>query len=204
MKAARLSPIFFLAFLSTGCGLLSGGSTPESDKSSVNMQQAAEKADLIMQQTLSNVAPKLRWNHGPSNDRICTDSNNDSLGTGSVRRRVAVLTVVSNERRGNLLGVVERNWRARGFEITSVDTDKDLPAIYAASPEDFRMSVAVGGEGQFFFSITTPCFTESEVTDPAPEPNTPQRTGDYPQRPDVHDDFWSSKAPLPAASPSTP
>ncbi|WP_326611585.1 hypothetical protein OG949_20715 [Streptomyces scopuliridis] len=168
----------------------------------MNMQQAAEKADAIMRTTLDGVAPTLRWNHGPSNDRICTDSKNDSLGSGSVRRRIAVMTVVSDERRGSLLGVVERNWKARGFEITSVDANKELPAIYAVSPDGFRMSVAVGGGGQFFFSITTPCFAESAVPDPATEPNTPQRAGDYPQPPDVHDDFWSSKAPLSTSSSS--
>ncbi|MFE4912598.1 hypothetical protein ACFRCX_13780 [Streptomyces sp. NPDC056652] len=166
------------------------------------MQLAAERADAMMRKTLDGVAPKLRWIHGPSNDRICTDSKNDSLGSGSVRRRVAVTTVVSEERRGSLLGVVERNWKARGFRITSVDADKELPAIYALSPDGYRMSVAVGGEGQFFFSITTPCFTESAVPDPAVEPNTPQRAGDYPPRPDVHDDFWSSNAPLPTSSSS--
>ncbi|MYZ36500.1 MULTISPECIES: hypothetical protein [unclassified Streptomyces] len=156
------------------------------------MQQAAEKADAIMLETVSGIRPELRWNHGPSNDRICTGFKDESPGTGSVKRRIAVMTVVSEERRGSLLGVVERNWKARGYEITSVDADKDLPAIYAASPENFRMSVAVGGEGQFFFSITTPCFTESAVPDPATEPNSPQRAGEYPTRPDVYDDFWSS------------
>lgn len=204
MKAGRIFPIWFLVVFAAGCGILPGARTTERNLPDVNMQQAAEKADVIMQQTLSGVEPELQWNHGPSNDRICTDFKNDSLGTGSVRRRVAVMTVVSDARRGSLLGVVERNWKARGFKITGVDADKDLPAIYAASPEDFRMSVAVGGGGQFFFSITTPCFTESAVSDPATEPNTPQREGDYPQRPDVHDDFWSSGAPLSASSSSAP
>ncbi|MGW6741920.1 hypothetical protein ACWGDX_14545 [Streptomyces sp. NPDC055025] len=164
------------------------------------MQQAAEKADAIMHETVSGIRPELRWNHGPSNDHICSGLKDELPGRGSVKRRIAVMTVVSEERRGNLLGVVERNWKARGYEITSVDADKDLPAIYAASPENFRMSVAVGGEGQFFFSITTPCFTESAVPDPATEPNTPQRAGEYPARPDVYDDFWSSTGGLSASS----
>ncbi|WP_329385736.1 hypothetical protein [Streptomyces sp. NBC_01716] len=107
------------------------------------------------------------------------------------------MTVVSKQRRGSLLGVVERDWQSRGYEITSVDTDEDLPAIYASSPEGFRMSVAVAGEGQFFFSITTPCFAESDVAEPRTRPNTPHREGVYPQRPDVHDDFWSAVTPTP-------
>ena len=67
------------------------------------------------------------------------------------------------------------------------------------------MSVAVGGGGQFFFfSITTPCFSRARVADPATVPNTPQREGDYPQRPDIHDDFWSSSVPLESLPSRTP
>ncbi|WP_327235846.1 hypothetical protein OG349_19685 [Streptomyces sp. NBC_01317] len=204
MKAARTLTTLLLLISAMGCDSPAEMGTSERNPADVNMKQAAEKADAIMQQTLSGVTPELRWNHGPSNDHICTDFKNDSLGSGSVRRRIAVMTVVSTERRGSLLGVVERNWKARGYKITSVDADVDLPAIYAATDEGFKMSVAVGGQGQFFLSITTPCFTQSPVPAPAPEPNTPHRTGGYPQPPDVHDHFWSSRDPLPASSPSTP
>ncbi|MEU3184726.1 LppA family lipoprotein [Streptomyces sp. NPDC006923] len=204
MTSACRAMALLSLFLASGCSLLSETSHLERNPSGVNMQQAAEKADAIMQETLSDISPELRWMHGPSNDRMCTDRKSDSTGTGSVRRRVAVTTLVSEERRGNLLGVVERNWKARGFEITSVDADKDLPAIYAVSPEDFGVSVAAGGGGQIFFSVTTPCFAESEVSAPATGPNSAQRSDEYPPRPDVHDDFWSSSGPLPTSSPSAP
>ncbi|WP_330175000.1 hypothetical protein OG875_16595 [Streptomyces sp. NBC_01498] len=120
-------------------------------------------------------------------------------GTGSVKRRIAVMTVVSRERRGSLLGVVERNWKARGYQVTGVRASEELPAMYASTPDGFRMRIAVAGEGQFFFSITTPCFAKSDVADPLTRPNTPQREGGYPQRPDVRDDFWSVDAPPPRA-----
>lgn len=199
-----LRTLGLLLVFTSGCASPSGEGKDGRNLTKVNMQQAAEKADAIMQQTLSGVAPELSWNHGPSNERICADFKNDSLGTGMVRRRVAIMTVVSPERRGGLLGVVERNWKAHGYKITSVDANANLPAIYAASPEGFRMSIAVGGQGQFFLSITTPCFAESPVPAPFPEPNTPRRPGPYPQRPDVRDDFWSSEEPLPSSSPSAP
>ncbi|MFD7226482.1 hypothetical protein ACFV9P_36590 [Streptomyces sp. NPDC059892] len=202
MTSLRLVPIAIILTLATGCSATSGIGHPEGNTSDMDMRRAAEEADAIMQRTLSGVKPELRWNHGPSNDKSCVNGNNDSSGTGSVKRRIAIMTVVSKERRGNLLGVVERDWNARGYRITSVRASSEVPAIYAATPEDFRMRVAVGGEGQFFFSITTPCFTESAVPDPAVEPNTPQRAGDYPPRPDVHDEFWSSNAPLPTSSSS--
>ncbi|WP_133243290.1 hypothetical protein [Streptomyces scopuliridis] len=202
MTNTRLASIAILLALVNGCSAPSDTGHPEGKTSDMDMRRAAEEADVIMQRTLSGVKPELRWNHGPSNDKICTDVKNDSSGTGSVKRRIAIMTIVSKERRGNLLGVVERDWTARGYRITSVRASGEVPAIFAATPDDFRMRVAVGGGGQFFFSITTPCFAESAVPDPATEPNTPQRAGDYPQPPDVHDDFWSSKAPLSTSSSS--
>lgn len=204
MKNVRLVAALLLFVTVAGCSAASNTTDAKKDMRRVDMQMAARRADVIMQQTLSGVTPKLYWNHGPSNESGCTDFKSDSGGTGSVKRRVAVMTVVSEERRGSLLGVVERNWKTNGYRITSVDTDKDLPAIYAASPDDFRMSVAVGGRGQFFFSVTTPCFRESPVSAPATAPNTPDRAGEYPQPPDVQDDFWSSSEPLASSSPATP
>ncbi|MFF3753853.1 hypothetical protein ACFYYH_25865 [Streptomyces sp. NPDC002018] len=200
MTSLRIFFALFVLAVAAGCGARADTHDPEGKTPDMNMRQAAGKADAIMQQTLMGISPELRWNHGPSNHRICTDSKNDSLGAGSVKRRIAVMTIVSKERRGSLLGVVERDWTTRGYRITSVRASSEVPAIYASTPEDFRMRVAVGGEGQFFFSITTPCFTESAVPDPATQPNTPQRAGEYPSRPDVYDEFWSSMGALPTSS----
>ncbi|MBT2526859.1 hypothetical protein J7E91_15850 [Streptomyces sp. ISL-99] len=171
----------------------------------MNMQQGAGKADAITQQTLSSIKPVLRWTHGPSSDSDCTDFKSDPLGTGSVTRRIRIMTIVSTERRGSLLGIVERNWKAQGYKITSINADEDFPAIYASTPEDFRMSVSVGGEGQFEFDIATPCFTDSPVADPTAEPNTPPYEGGKPiPRPNIRDDFWSALTPIPANSTASP
>ncbi|MFI6686203.1 hypothetical protein [Streptomyces sp. NPDC050485] len=164
----------------------------------MDMRQGAEKADGILQQTLADIKPALRWTHGPSSDIGCSTGNNSGTGTGTVTRRIDVLTIVSKERRGSLLGVVERNWRSRGLTIASVEAGKEFPAINAASPDGFQISVAVGGGGQFEFSVSTPCYAQSSVPDPATQPNTPPRKGEYPWRPDIHDDFWSATTPTPS------
>ncbi|WP_344077783.1 hypothetical protein [Streptomyces crystallinus] len=162
----------------------------------MDMQQGADRADAILQQTLSGITPALRWNHGPSIDRICADGKGEGTGTGTVTRRIVILTKVSAERRGNLLGVIERDWKSRGFKIINVNSDKDMPAMDAATPDRFQVSVEVGATGQFGFTIGTPCLAKTNgVTNPTTTPNTPQRDVPFPPRDDIHDDFWSAVTP---------
>ena len=119
------------------------------------------------------------------------------------RRRV-VMTEISEARRGGFLGVVERFWRQNDYVIKSVNTSRKFPAVYAQSAEGFGVSLSVGAGGQVFFEVDSPCVEESAVADSSSKPNGPNYGGGPIPRPNVHDDFWSSKAPLPAASPSTP
>ncbi|MEV0415771.1 hypothetical protein AB0I68_34625 [Streptomyces sp. NPDC050448] len=163
----------------------------------MDLQQGANRADAILQETLAAVKPELRWNHGPFGDSGCTNILNKGTGTGAAKRSITILTIVSEQRRGALLGVIEREWKARGYKITSVNADKDLPAVYASTPEGYSLSVMVGGEGQFFLDAATPCLTDSGVQEPTTKPNTPVRNTPFPQRPDVHDDFWSATTPAP-------
>ncbi|MEU1075148.1 hypothetical protein ABZ404_21220 [Streptomyces sp. NPDC005878] len=163
----------------------------------MNMQQGAEKADAILQNTLAGITPGLRWVHEASEDIGCSDWKNAGTGTGSVIRGIMIMTVVSPERRGALLGVVERNWTASAYKITRVNRSKELPSITAFTPGGFQVHVAVGGEGQFRFSVTTPCLTDSPVQKPTTpsnvDTNTPAYEGGKPlPRPYIHDDFWSA------------
>ncbi|MEU9165817.1 hypothetical protein AB0D29_36785 [Streptomyces sp. NPDC048424] len=167
----------------------------------MNMQEGAERADAILQDTLAAVQPELKWNHGPSSDGGCTKGvAGAATGTGSVSRTISIMTIVSEQRRGALLGVIERGWKSRGYKITSVRNSAEVPAVYAETPEGYSLEVQVGGKGQFFLSVGTPCLTDSSVQQPAGKPNTPDRPAPYPARPDVQDEFWSATTPVPAGS----
>ncbi|MFE3511818.1 hypothetical protein [Streptomyces sp. NPDC059155] len=170
--------------------------------SKASLQQATENADLMMQGTLTAVKPELTWVHGPSLDRSCSDYEVDGRATGSISRNVVVMTVVSKARRGSLLGLIERYWKAQNYEITSVDSDEETPAIFARTSQGFRMSVSVEKKGQFFFNITTPCFITSEVEAPKAPPNGAPFEGPVVPDPYVRSDFWSATTAIPLASPS--
>ncbi|MFG2566316.1 hypothetical protein ACGFR6_12855 [Streptomyces sp. NPDC048567] len=149
----------------------------------MDMQAAAEHADGIMEATLSGIKPGVHWTHGPT-----------TTGSCDVTRRRSVMTIISSERRGNFLGVVERGWKDRGYRIKGINNDRDSPAIYAQTSDGFGVSLIFGG-GQAFFEVDSPCVEESEVAEATAVPNGPSYEGVYPlPRPNVRDGFWSGGA----------
>ncbi|MEV7088729.1 hypothetical protein AB0O07_23065 [Streptomyces sp. NPDC093085] len=204
-KAVRHTLATALVVLTAGCGVSGAPWTQKEDDhmaSKISLQEAAEKADAIMLGTFSSVRPPLNWVHDADTDSRCPDYTIDGKKTGSATRRAVVMTMVSDERRGSLLGVLERTWKQKGYEITGTNPSKEHPAIFARTPEDFRMGVTVGDKGQFFFTVTTACYIESDVAPPKTKANgTPFEGEDVPY-PSVHSDFWSATTPPPSGSPT--
>ncbi|AWI28880.1 hypothetical protein [Streptomyces tirandamycinicus] len=165
----------------------------------MNMQEAGERAEQMLDGMIGSIKPGVDVQRGPSSDPICTDFKNDSTGTGQITRRRHVMTIISEERRGSFLGVVERQWKREGYAITSVREHKEMPAMFATSPEGFRVTLQFGFKGQAHFSITSPCVTESEVTEPPRQPldpSSPAAEG----FPYIRSDFWSAETPAPIPS----
>ncbi|WP_406502087.1 hypothetical protein OHA04_18740 [Streptomyces sp. NBC_01590] len=151
----------------------------------MNMQDAANRADQLLDAVLGEIKPEVQWTHGPT-----------STGSCDVSRMRVVMTVVSEARRGSFLGVVDRFWRRSGYRIKAVNKNVDVPAIYAQTKDGYGVSLSIGGEGQAFFEVDSPCVQESEVAESTTPPNGPGYEGVYPlPRPDVHSDFWSAGAP---------
>ncbi|MET9436216.1 hypothetical protein [Streptomyces sp. NPDC006551] len=204
MKALRLAVVAALIAVAAGCGGVGNLDGPGEEKrvvSKISMREAAERADAIMLDSISSVKPELNWVHHAWSDGGCDGYTIDGKPTGSVTRRAAVMTIVSEARRGSLLGVVERHWEKLGYEITGHNTSRDVPSIYARTPDDYRMSILVGKKGQFFLTITTPCFIESEVQEPKTRASGTPFDGSVVPDPSVRSDFWSLDTPV--ASPPT-
>ncbi|MGW1407897.1 hypothetical protein [Streptomyces sp. NPDC002403] len=149
----------------------------------MDMQDAANRADRILDAVLGEIKPEVQWAHGPT-----------SAGSCDVSRMRVVMTVVSEGRRGNLLGVVDRFWRRSGYRIKAVNKNANFPAIYAQTKDGFGVSLSIGGAGQAFFEVDSPCVDESEVAASTTPPNGPGYDGVYPlPRPNIHSDFWSAE-----------
>ncbi|MBL1290665.1 hypothetical protein JKV81_27980 [Streptomyces sp. For3] len=151
----------------------------------MNMQEAAERSDRILDDVFDAVRPEVRWIHGPT-----------TTGSCDVTRRRAVMTIVSAERRGNFLGVVDRSWRNSGYRMKSINNDPDVPAIFAQTEDGFGVSLIVGGEGQVFFEVDSPCVEKSEVAESTTKATAPTYEGmENIPRPNVRSPFWSAGAP---------
>ncbi|MFJ9324310.1 hypothetical protein [Streptomyces globisporus] len=169
-----------------GCGSESGtrgdGVSAGKEKG-VDMQEAAEQSDAMLDAVLKGIDPDVQWAHGPTTTRAC-----------GVTRRRTVMTVVSPERRQTFLDRAENFWRKNGYRIKAVNKDEKFPAVYAVTGSGFGVSVSFRGKGQAFLEADSPCVKESKVAAPTTEPNGPAYKDVYPlPRPNVRSDFWSGK-----------
>ncbi|MFE9852315.1 hypothetical protein ACFYPN_26460 [Streptomyces sp. NPDC005576] len=160
----------------------------------MNMQDAAQEADKALDATFRAIYPEINWTHGPTTAGSCV-----------VSRRRTVMTIISKERRGSFLGVVDRFWRKGGYRILAINDDDVYPAIYAKTDEGFDVSLSFGGSGQAFFRVDSPCVEKSEVVDSKSKPNTPSYEGmENIPRPNIHSDFWSATGAVGATEPANP
>ncbi|ARI53255.1 hypothetical protein A6E92_14375 [Streptomyces sp. S8] len=146
------------------------------------MQGAAERADGILDDVLVEIEPHVQWVHGPTTTGNCT-----------VTRRRTVMTVVSAQRRGSLLGVVDRFWRKSGYRMTAINNDVDVPAIYARTGDGFQVGLIVADKGQVHFDVLSPCVRPSAVADSVSRATAPlDPEAEFIPRPNIHSDFWSA------------
>ncbi|MFF0750175.1 hypothetical protein [Streptomyces sp. NPDC004267] len=151
----------------------------------MNMQGAAQQADAMLDATIKSVVPEVVWVHDTT-----------TAGSCDVSRRRTVMTIISAERRGSFLGVVERFWKTSGYKITAAHPSKERPRLYAVSPDGFGISLVFGYKGQAFFEVATPCVEESEVAESTSKSNGPAYPLGKIPTPNVRSDFWSATTPL--------
>ncbi|MFI8517274.1 hypothetical protein ACIGEZ_05525 [Streptomyces sp. NPDC085481] len=177
-----------LVMLLAGCSTMGGGQTGSGDKEKpkMNMQQAAEQADRILDETMAAIVPPVQWTHRAT-----------MPGTCSTDRARTVMTIISEERRTAFLGLVDRHWKGKGYTFRAASVDK-LSAHYL-TPDGFQLEVLIGWKGQAHFEVTTPCVEKSDVLPPATPPNGPDYSKQPPTAPNVESDFWSAHSTAPSS-----
>lgn len=128
------------------------------------------------------------------------DAGGDSLN--NIARVVAghgdeittILTVVSKERRGDLLEQVRRYWKQQGVRDFDINSDKDMPRMRATTADEFTVILQVGSRQRLRRSGSRLCRglrydLSNRDTRPARGPKKEELT------PREHSDFWSSGDP---------
>lgn len=185
----RRAMVFAVLVLLAGCGSNDSGSSPMEQGTNMNMQEAADRADAILDGTFEAIKPAVQWTPTYTVPAECY-----------VDRDRTVMTIISEQRRAAFLGVVERYWKSKGYEI--VDVSENGLAANFETQDGFQLQVLVGAHGQAHFSVTTPCVEKSDVSAPSGPPAGPNYSQQEVPAPNVHSDFWSSSDPTPTSSSS--
>ncbi|MGX8906338.1 hypothetical protein ACR820_14120 [Streptomyces netropsis] len=181
----------------TSCGAAGEQSDKDAEKVKMNMQQAGDRAEALLTESIEAVVPAVQWDYFSSNEVACSGNLNEATGTTTVKRTRIITTKISEQRRGNFLGVVQGNWEKKGYELTGADADKDMPSLFAKTQDGFTISVEIGYKGAAYFSIASPCASDSPLSFPNGTPGKPGRPdAKVDQVPRHESEFWSSVKPL--------
>ena len=178
----RAAGVVALILLLAGCDAIGAASSSKESQSKMDMQEAADRADAILDGTFAAIKPPVQWTHRYSMPGGCY-----------VDRERSVMTIISAERRGSFLGVLERHWKSKGYKL--VATSPNGLAANFETQDGFQLEVLIGTTGQAHVSVTTPCVEKSEVAPPTGKPNGPDYSKQQLPAPNVKSTFWSSDAP---------
>ncbi|MBO0515544.1 hypothetical protein [Streptomyces beijiangensis] len=157
----------------------------------MDQKEAALKADVITGATLNAIKPAVHWANLVDQNPQAAELPSDPGATDNVSRWAAIMTIVSKEQQVSLIKQVERNWKKLGYSVTKVDLANTFPAIYATTPENFRLGFDVRGGGQFYLEVESPEAQLAKFPDPTVT-DSGTSYGNRPPRPNIRDDYWSS------------
>ncbi len=138
----RVAVAAMLAMLLPGCGATDSTSSSKESRSTLNLQEAADRADEILDETFAAIKPPVQWTHRYSMPGDCY-----------VDHDRAVMTIISAERRGSFLGVLERHWKSKGYKLVS--TSPNGLVAHFRTQDGFQLEVLIAPSGQAHLSVTT-------------------------------------------------
>ncbi|MFF4698993.1 hypothetical protein [Streptomyces chattanoogensis] len=164
-------------------GVLAGCSSP-----SMEVDEAVKKMDAAMDDTFAAVHPSLKWSDGPAGMSQHRDLLNREDGEITVARNRYVRTKVSKPKIAVLAKAVEKNWKAKGYELEY--QNRKVPSFSYGTPEGVSVKFDVRGE----ILIISAAISDTKY----PGHSGDIDDGDYPNGldlddtvPNVTDPYWS-------------
>ncbi|NEC69069.1 hypothetical protein G3I41_31470 [Streptomyces sp. SID9727] len=183
----RLLGCVLLATVLTAC---QGGKEREEPK--MDMQQAGERAEEILDGTMGAIQPSVEWARGLTGETACDAGFSEPTGTTSITRSRNVLTVVSRQRRGELFEMIQRYWERQGFQDFDVDSAEDMPRTRAKSPDGLVVILSAGDIGNVSVTAGFACAKDSPMTYPKGTPSRPGGPTKSERIPHEHSSYWSA------------
>ncbi|MFH9349216.1 hypothetical protein [Kitasatospora sp. NPDC017646] len=151
---------------------------------------AGERCETLLQDTMGAVRPAPEWQEAVprAGVRLSAPGRRGPEVLWYVTRGRDVLTVVSPGRRPELAEMVERQWRRRGWTITSLNAGRDRPGVAATTRDGSQLVLCFGEFGEIrltasLFGVAcserVPALPGAGEPDPAPLPR-------------VHCAYWSA------------
>ncbi|WP_405897999.1 hypothetical protein OG242_11100 [Streptomyces sp. NBC_00727] len=176
-----------LAVLLTACQ-----GAKEREEPKMDMQQAGERAEGILDGTMAAMRPPVAWSYGNPSDTACSSGVNEPSGTTTVFRSRNITTVVSEQRRDELLKQVREYWEQQGVQDFTVHSGKGMPRIRATTADGFTVILQVGSIGNVFVEAGISCVEDSAMTYPTGTPGLPGGPDEPDLRPHEHSPHWSA------------
>ncbi|MFB8212462.1 hypothetical protein [Streptomyces sp. NPDC056010] len=163
----------------------------EQEKPKMDMKQAGQRAEEILDDTMEAIQPSVKWVRGVAMVSPCSTNLNEPTGTTTVVRSRNILTVVSERRRDELLKMVQRHWKKRGATDFDVHSDEKMPRIRAKTADGLTVTLDVGYAGNVYIRAAFGCAQDSAMTYPKGTPGQPGGPDEPERIPREHSSYWS-------------
>ncbi|MGW1180908.1 hypothetical protein ACWD7Y_19745 [Streptomyces drozdowiczii] len=157
----------------------------------MDMQQAGQRAEEILDDTMEAIQPPVKWVRGVAMESPCSTDLNEPTGTTSVVRSRNILTVVSERRREELLKTVQGHWEKRGAGDFVIRSGEKRPQIRATTADGLTVTLYVGNAGNVYIRVGFGCAQDSAVTYPEGTPGHPGGPEEPERIPHEHSPYWS-------------
>ncbi|MET8542273.1 hypothetical protein ABZW03_16675 [Kitasatospora sp. NPDC004799] len=183
-----------LVFVLTACGAVTDAAQPRASASLVSPEQAVQRLDALLEDSLSQVQPRPRyWDAWPRSTEQTGGTEDGSPGYATATRDRYIMTKVAPAKYDALIDMVGQGWKAKGYTVAA-PAGSALPSLTARTPDGSSVTITVFEFGNIDISATVPRIPVIRDHDPfgTPTPDPVMANGNLDVLPRYDDPFWSS------------
>ncbi|MFD4537523.1 hypothetical protein ACFWNL_29265 [Kitasatospora sp. NPDC058397] len=186
-----------LALALTACSSITtavgGGATALPSASLVPPEQALRTLDGLLDDSLAQVRPALKyWDGWPRSTEQATGIDDHSLGYATAGRDRHIMTKVAPAKYATLLAMVGQSWKAKGYTVAT-PAASPLPSLAASTPDGHSVSITIYDAGNITIGAAGDRIPVIRDRDPfgTPTPDPVTANGNLDVIPTDDDPFWS-------------